>query len=564
MKKYILDSTEFVNEKMVYCELDTFSWYSLGDFFDYCAEKFTGYNNVVSELEKKFGTYFESIYKIAYGDYFSKMKYYGFEDMFEQTKQGDKLILKLDDKHSFVFYPMCDCEHGLNKPRYNSEANTVSNPRYGVLVVYAVDGNNSVKFEKTYNHYPLGNSNFSARNLPKEAKELSDDMYVYVKKWGLDKVYAEKNEGLEKVFADAIAIHEEKENEKRLKREKEERQRNIHNQIVKNGAKMKVLYKENEVHSQKVDEGTVESVCNMRYLFTLNALLSIKDAVENEIHPDTSGMTNLENTGMRKGVYTKRNLPIDHYTLETCYRTHSGEICQHCGKDPIVNVMVIKNPKGEIFHVGNECVSHLVDIPEEEFEENWNAPFKLATNIISKVRNDKSKDIDGKWYVYGDKCYYVSSQKPLSDFELFKTNYLNDKGMYAARSSYIVREKVLKRDFSVREYDADFVKRMLPRYYASAFKVDVNLSDIAEMLHDGKHISFTNFVYDGTKYVLPTSDNQHWRYEYRRFFVKREDLSIGEYSQKFEDIGYELMNAEYKFGNVTVVYEWDTEGVDVD
>lgn len=556
-KKYVLDSSEFINEN-VYCKLKTFRWYSLDRFFKYLASTITGYDESrLAYAKEKHGFSFEYEYEKTYKSEFDVFKFYGIKNEFVETPKGDKFVFALDDTHSFVFYPMCSESRGGNESRLDKETNTVTDPKYGVLVVYAVANGKATKIDGEFNHYYLADNNFSSYNPSKELKSILKVVEHYVKTWGFDRLYAEKNTELKGLEDTVYEKMEERENEKRVAAERDAEEKRIRDAIQKNGAEMTVYFKGKPV-MRKTMRGGLNSVANVRYAFSLNAKLSLEDAVRRDEHPDTTGMTNLDESPRRKAVYTERNLPKDHYELVKCYRTYAGEVCEHCGKDPIVNVMVIKNPKGETFHVGNECVSHLVDIPEEEFEENWNAPFKEAGNMMTKVRNDKNKGIEGTWYTYNGKCFYVIEKKPMFEYALFGDSYDLGDRLYCG-SRYTINEKVLKRDLNYVEKPVSFMKRMLPRWYANSIEIDVNIGDLINMLYDEKHASFTHFTYNGVDYKIPTTDDWHVSYKERPFIIKEVDFAVGEYEQKFEDAGHTFKNTTYRFGNVTIEYKWNTD-----
>lgn len=564
MKRYVLGSADFLNE-MVYCKLKTFNWYSLDKFFKYCVNMLTGYIWIVKENEKdrERPFYFEQHYREVYGKYFDMFEFYGIKHEFVKTDKGDKFVFSLDDKHSFVFYPMCD--EKKNSSRLNSETNTVSDPRYGVLVAYAVDNGKATKLDWSCNHYDFADNNFKAypskeisyNKVQVEAGKIASIMEDYVKSWGLDKFYEKKNEELVELIDDTYNKLIEKWEKARIEREERERKDKIRREVIRKGAIMTVYFRGEEVAAM---EGTnsINSINNIRYAFSMNAKYTLQYERDNKIHPDTSGMNNLDDSTPYVSRYTEHNLPKDHYDLIECYRTHAGESCEHCGKTPIVNIMVIRNPKGEIFHVGNECVSHLVDLPLEEFEEEWNAPFREASNMIAKVRNDKKKSIDGTWYKYGNKCYYVIENKDMFDYQLFNGCYLRERrGVFC--SSVHPTDKVLKRDISYIEKGAGFTKRMFPRWYSGAIETQINIKDLIDMLYDGRHIDFRNFTYDGVEYKIPTSDDMRIHRDVRPHILSDKDFSVGLYSQKFEDVGYDLKNATYTFGDLTIEYKWVIE-----
>ena len=558
MGEYVLNSSEFLNED-VYCKLKTYRWYSLDKMLKYCVEKITGYRKALTEYNQKNNFFsFDVEYAKENGEKFDVFGFYGIKSEFVETDRGDKFVLGLDDSHGFVFYPMCKESVGGNKSRLDAVTNTVTDPRYGYLVMYAYAGGKSVKIDREFSHYYLSDSNFTANTKSKDLDRILSEMEKYVELWGFASRYREMSSDVVDLFENTRKNAEARHAEEKAAMEKEIYREDVRKRLLYDGADMTISYKGNVVSKKKSKGGSYLSIANVRLAFSLNAKFAMEYARENGIHPDTTGMTNLENSVRRNAVYTERNLPKDHYELVDCYRTHAGEVCEHCGKDPIVNVMVIRNPKGEIFHVGNECVSHLVDIPQEEFEDEWNAPFKEAVNMMAKVRNDKNKGVEGIWYTYKDKCFYVIENKPMFDYELFGSRYVLDDFLNTT-VYYSVSENAKKKDLSYKVKDVGFMKHMLPRWYAGSIEVGVNVGDLIEMLYNGKQISFGNFTYDGVKYKIPTTDNFRISYKDRLFIVAEKDFSVGEYSQKFEDAWYGLKNVTYRFGDVEIEYKWNTD-----
>lgn len=561
MKLYRFD--EFVNE-MVYCKLNNSKWY----YFEKCiydyVEKLTGFykvlnRNDVSKYDWSDTKNFGLMYRKKFGKDFDLLELYGMKYELVKSDKGDKFVFSFDDKHSIQFYPMCDENKPVNAANYNDTTKLVTNPRYNVLVVYAVDNGVGKKLDTELNNYYLSDT-CKYRNV--EYLKLYKILDEYVDKWKIKNEIDKKNNELDvligelKVFMEETNARIKKENEEREEKrrlEEEERKRveNERREQRLDGVDVVVTYKGKTVFSNNYVGSSISplSMNNIRYLLATNFKLAIEDALSRNEHPDISGMTNLENPTAKKPVYTPRNLPKDHYELVDYYRTYGGEMCEHCGKYPIVNVMVIKNPNNKVFHVGNECVSHLVDIPEEEFEEEWNAPFKIAGNIMNKIRSDKSKNFEERWYVYGDMCYYISSANPLLDCPFFDTSYFTERGWITPKPY-----KLMKRDFSIRDAKVSFMKRMLPRYYKNAIVVDFNIKDMYDLMFDASALknNFGSFTYNGVDYEIPETII---RYKLSGF-VERKDYEIGEYSQKYTDLGMGDYNMVYTFGDTTLSYKW--------
>lgn len=561
MKLYKFD--EFVNE-MVYCKIINARWYHFDNFIRDYVLKLTNFNAVLkrngvkrSAIDKMEN--FDLMYENKFGKEFDLLEFYGMTYELVQSDKGDKFVFNLDDKHSIQFYPMCDETKPVNAANYNDSTKLVTNPKYNILVVYAVDNGVAKKLDTTLNNYYLSNT---CTYSSKEYMKLYDILDEYVAKWKIKNDIDRKNSELDviigemKVFMEENVARENREREERLekKRLEKEAEANAKEERVKqknDGIDVVVTHKGNVVFNGNFPIYRVNqfSINNIRYLLATRFKLSIEDAISKDVHPDTSDMTNLENTTKGEPVYTPRNLPKDHYDLVDYYRTYGSEMCEHCGKYPIVNVMVIKNPKGEVFHVGNECVSHLVDIPEEEFEEEWNAPFKLANGIMNKIRTDKNKNFDGRWYIYGDMCYYISSANPLLDCPFFDTSYLNENG-FGTPESY----KLMKRDFYIKMVKVSFMKRMLPRYYKNATVVDFNIFDMYNIMTNPTYVKngYWAFHYNGEIYHIPKMQNIRNPLGY----IERKDYEFGEYSQKCTNLGMGDYNMEYTFGDTTISYKW--------
>lgn len=552
MKKYVLCSEEFINEN-VYCKLDTFRWYSLDKFFHYCLKRITKYDAVLEKYNNRDFDFDYAYYKQNKED-FDYFGFYGVKTDFIQTERGDKFVFELDKNHSFVFYPMCDETADANAARYNAETKLVLDPKYSVLSVYAVSNGKAVKLPKEYNHYFLADYVLSKSSNTKEADELVKGISDFVNRWGLASVYAERTSEFEDVVTATLEADKQRKEEERIRYEKRLEDDRKREEMRNAGVTMSVTYKGNEIYTHQISDINT-SIANIKYAFMMNAKYSMENSVSAGVHPDTSDMENLKGCKPYKPVYTPRNLPKDHYELIDYYRTHAGESCQHCDKTPIVNVMVIENSKKEVFHVGNECVRHLVDIPEEEFEEEWNAPFKEASNVMAKIRSDKEKNFEWKWYTYKDKSYYVFSKKSMFDYDIFGENYMSNGRFYYLPEDIRATDKVLKRELGYKTKNVYFMKKMLPIYYANSIEVDINVGDLIDIVYNGKNVNFSNFTYDDVNYKIPIEYEKIGRkYTY---VIKKKDFAIGDYSQKFEDAGYGLLNATYKFGDLTIEYRWN-------
>lgn len=563
MKLYKFD--EFVNE-MVYCKLKNARWYYFGKIINKYVEELTDFYKVLNRNDVNKYDYsdvrdFSKMYREKFKKEFDLLELYGMKYELVQSDKGDKFVFSFDDKHSIHFYPMCDETKPQNASNYNDTTKLVTNPRYDMLVVYAVDNGKATKIDTTLNNFYLADT-CTYRNA--EYLKLYKILDEYVDKWKIKNDIDKKNEEIdvligemkvfmkEKIERDRKEYEEQKEQE-RLKKEEAERLDKERREQRGDGVDVLVTYKGNTILSNNYAGSYVRplSMDNIKYLLATYFRCNIEDALSKDEHPDVSDMTNLDDTSKQKPVYTPRNLPKDHYELVEYYRTYAYEMCEHCGKFPIVNIMVIKNPKGEIFHVGNECVSHLVDIPEEEFEKEWNVPFKLASGIMNKVRSDKNKNFEKRWYVYGDMCYYLSSANPLLDCPFFDTSYFTEKSFYTPKPY-----KLMKRDFSLKEVRVPFMKRMLPRYYENAVMIDFNIKDMYDMMLNADYVKYGygSFNYDGIDYRIPERLSHGRRIG--NGVVEGEDYEQGLYSQKYTDLGMGDYNMEYKFGDVTISYKW--------
>jgi hypothetical protein len=265
-------------------------------------------------------------------------------------------------------------------------------------------------------------------------------------------------------------------------------------------------YVSSSLHSLNDDFLQHADTDTFRKVFAFAMKGDINEALANDIHPSTAGMVNMQNISVNNTRYIARNLPKDDYELIDTYRNTGGETCEHCGKEHIVNVMVIRNPKGEIFHVGNECVYRLVDIPKEEFDA-WNQPFTDAFNAINLYNKNKKNGIYQYWFIYGDNAYFMYCDRPFEEYD-----FLNTDKVYEHRNKDAIKGK-----FKIKEYagihnitggedinytGAEFLKRMLPVYYKKAVVINHNIMDIVDTVTKSKTENGDIVTYDGFRYDI--------------------------------------------------------------
>lgn len=381
---------------------------------------------------------------------------------FASTPKGDKFIVKLDSEHEFHFYP---CQEPY-RPDYKGVMTRISEKDvYYVVYAKSPSGTKKMEFNEkiTLKGLEYDNAQFEA---------VSQKIREECQRWGIWERYVEYRKRFSE-YVDAC---------KKISKTIADRKREYVEVInrYKNGMFYMDVYFDDKLTGRikrdvsgygikntalPMPVGNVELTEAFRKTPICGKIL---DVLENGTHPSTEGMTNLDKA--YKPVYTERKLPKDRYKLVTCYRSFTdSEECAHCGKHPIVDVMIIQNPKGEKFHVGNECVRHLVDIPEEEFEEQWNKPFATVSQFMAKVRNDKAKDKYQYWFCITDengrelKLEYISLPMQMTDYNRLNPNKLGF-------------EKVLKRDVSVREFEIGFAKKMLPREYAKSIVANFDVA----------------------------------------------------------------------------------------
>lgn len=505
----ILSSQEFINEWMTtaakvgdvrFCKLTDMKFCSLRKFFvgyfkkiaDVDGKLYDGWNSYGFDTyhKKHFGEW-EPLYKVCGGDY-----------EFVSTDKGDKYVLSFDDRHKIDVYPVIE---GKDKPADY----IATNPSFPYLMFVIYDGNNKVRLERLAKMFDINDYNYgpNKRHAPLMKEEDIYKMFdQYTVNWNIDGKCRATLARCEKL----VNEYKEYENDIEAKRRYSANKRIFSLNIVysRNGQVLAEEAKDVKtcIYDLRHDGSKHIDTEMLRKLFAFKMRGDVEDAIAANIRPDMSGMTNKDNVIVNHSRYTARNLPKDKYELIDEYRNPDGEVCEHCGKEHIVNVMVIENPKGEVFYVGKECVKNLVDIPEEEFNE-WNQPFVDAINAVGAWNNDKKAGFEQHWFIYGDNAYYVSYDRPLDEYDFLCT----DK-TYIHASKEPVKGKFKCKEYtgvhnitggeSVNFTGTEFAKKMLPVYYRKAIVIDHNIKDIVDAVTKSKSADWTKFMYDGTEYDI--------------------------------------------------------------
>lgn len=86
-----------------------------------------------------------------------------------------------------------------------------------------------------------------------------------------------------------------------------------------------------------------------------------------------------------KKTFIKRSLPVDNYTIVETYSLAKEDyiICENCGK-VIHNIAIVKDSKGNVFHVGLDCAATLSGINDFDIAY-WSNGFNMAKNIRAKL-----------------------------------------------------------------------------------------------------------------------------------------------------------------------------------
>lgn len=508
MKHIVLDSERFINEwltKVVkisdvrFCKLTDMKYCSLEKFFNGYFRRLSG---MPDEFFRTFdGSGFESYYNEKFGGYKSSVSLCGASYEFISTDKGDKYVFKFDDTHRIEVYPVVDGEG--KAPDYIE-----TNPKYPYLMFVIYDGNNRTRLENIGKLFDLNDWNYgNGKYKPlMSVSEIYDMFDAYTKNWSLrNKYHSELSK-----YTDIISQYENHIDSEERKRRYiyTERKLNMTLAYTHNG---KVIDEEHSVKKEalaRVAYGTHITEEMLRKLFAFKMKGDFDDTVSADIHPDTSDMPDRSNVVVNNSKYTARELPKDIYELIDVYRNPSGETCEHCGKKHIVNIMVIENPKGEVFHVGNECVWKLVGIPEEEFDQ-WNQPFVDALNAVTRYNKDGKEGYDRHWFIYGDKCYYLSSEKPLDEYDFlcteqdFKYNHFTKKSTRGALKfkEYDGVHNITGGE-SIDYTGVEFMKRLLPVYYKKAIVAHHNIKDIVNIVTKDRNSDWRKFSYDGEEYDI--------------------------------------------------------------
>lgn len=502
----VLSAEEFINENINavrnlndirFCKITDMKFCSLAVLFNEYFQRLAGVSNT---LQKHWTEYsFKVHYYHKFGEWKPLSELCGCSYEFVSTDKGDKYVLTYDTGKEIWVYPVVEAG---DKPKDYIDVN----PNFPYLMFAVKTGSNVARLPRLGKMFDFNDYNFkrtTSRPPMLKPSELFDMLDEYTAKWGIES----KNKGTlaecEKIMAEYL--YED------MKREYTGRYRDFTQNIRYYHKSNLVLELKDNVRSTLSTISTCADTLGdaaelYRKLFAFAMRYDIEDAIADDIHPSTAGMVGTKNIRVNNTSYIARNLPKDDYELIDTYRNTSGETCEHCGKEHIVNVMVIENPKGEVFHVGNECVNRLVGIPEEEFDE-WNKPFTDAFNTINLYNKNKKSGMYQYWFIYGDNAYFVYCDRPFEQYD-----FLNTDKKYDHENKEPVKTKLKCKEYtgihnitggeSINYTGAEFLKRMLPAYYRQAIVINHNILDIVDAVTKSKTENWKYITYDGFKYII--------------------------------------------------------------
>jgi len=530
----ILSSEEFISESISvannvgdirFCKLTEMKFCSLELLFrDY----FKRLANIDDKLLNDWNSVmFENYYNDKVGDWKSLPEVCGCSYEFVSTDKGDKYVFTYDTGKEIWVYPVVEAN---GKPKDYIEVN----PSFPYLMFAVKTGSNVARLHRLGKMFDLNDYNYGrATSRPPLLKpsELFAMLDEHTANWGVEGrlrgTVAECRKIVSDYWTDTTKseyIHRQRHFTKTI--------RYYHNSELALEVESEAygtLYNISRYASRLGDNTEI-----YRKLFAFAMKYDIEDALAADIHPSTVGMVNKKNIRVNNTRYIARNLPKDDYELIDTYRNKHGEVCEHCGKEHIVNIMVIENPQGEVFHVGNECVWRLVNIPEEEFDE-WNQPFTDAYNAINLYNKNEKNGIHQYWFIYGDNAYFVYCDRPFDQYDFLNTDKAYDHE----------RKEPVKTKFKCKEYTGvhnitggesinytgvEFLKRMLPVYYKQAVVIDHNIMDIVDTVTKSKTENWKYITYDGFKYDIGIFDRLEIvpdKYEFGKEYTYNEgDLKV--------------------------------------
>lgn len=544
----IYNSEEFINE--MYLKIDTSK-----DLFKECVESLCMYVTGFAFIKKKLKLEPANDTNIEDGK-INIFDYYGITYETINSDKGGKVVVKFDSNHSIHLYPISEKEDEDDVLKYST---------YGKrLDVYAVAFGKSEKICESLNLLevlePNRRSNWGKSTIFDERNKLNKKVKEYVSNWGLTKKYNELNEKLEKDSVERLERLEKESEERNIEiRKSQERYKRKQERVAK-GAILEFYKDDNlfapmanyqfydytksgyELYSSKSkNKNNTVSILSlsvlMRQLLKEYCANELRECLNNPTKPDENIITDFIQE-YKRYKYTPRKLKEDNYKLVDYFKNYNKDIpCQHCGKNNIVNIMVIEAPDKNKYLVGNECVYHLVKLSWDEFEEKWNFPFNQASKMTDKMKEDKKRGFVRNWFITKDKngeerFVYVATPDELLNNDWFVQPIVQRASNY----------KFLKRDFRVVDFSEGFMRRMLPREYVESIYTNVDIKYLMNCIYPQE--SYTKFSFGGVEYNLDEIKFSN------KVPCENDNMKIGEFSISIKDDDG-LPNIEIKFRNYT-------------
>lgn len=546
----IYNSEEFINE--MYLKIDQSK-----DLFKECVESLCMYVTGFAFIKKKLKLEPSNDTDVENGK-INIFDYYGITYETINSDKGGKVVVKFDNSHSIHLYPTTEKEDDNNTLKFLNYDQR--------LDVYAVASGKTEKICNSLDLYdvlePNRRTNWGKSTMFDERNKLNKKVKEYVSSWGLTKKYNELNNKLENDSVERLERldRESKERDIEIKKSQERYRRNqertksgIVLEFYKDGNLFEPMANYNssfydytkssfDLYSLKrKDKNQEKSELSlsvlMRQLLKEYCANELKECLNNPVKPDKNIITDFIQT-YKKYKYTPRKLKEDNYKLVDYFKNYKKDIpCQHCGKNNIVNIMVIEAPDKNKYLVGNECVFHLVKLSWDEFEEKWNFPFTQAAKMTDKMKEDKKRGFASNWFITKDthgveRFVYVATPEELLDNDWFTQPIVRRPPNY----------KFLKRNFRVVDFSEGFMKRMLPREYVESIHTNVDIKYLMNCIYPQE--SYTKFSFGGVEYNL--NDKTF----YDKVTSKDNNITAGEFKISVKDDDG-LPNIEIKFRNYT-------------
>lgn len=546
----IYNSEEFINE--MYLKIDQSK-----DLFKECVESLCMYVTGFAFIKKKLKLEHANDTDVENGK-INIFDYYGITYETINSDKGGKVVVKFDNSHSIHLYPTTEKEDDNNTLKFLNYDQR--------LDVYAVASGKTEKICNSLDLYdvlePNRRTNWGKSTMFDERNKLNKKVKEYVSSWGLTKKYNELNNKLENDSVERLERldRESKERDIEIKKSQERYKRN--QERTKSGIVLE-FYKDGNLFApmanynssfydytkssfdlyslKRKDKNQEKSELSlsvlMRQLLKEYCANELKECLNNPVKPDKNIITDFIQT-YKKYKYTPRKLKEDNYKLVDYFKNYKKDIpCQHCGKNNIVNIMVIEAPDKNKYLVGNECVFHLVKLSWDEFEEKWNFPFTQASKMTDKMKEDQKRGFASNWFITKDthgveRFVYVATPEELLDNDWFTQSIVRRPPNY----------KFLKRNFRVVDFSEGFMKRMLPREYVESIHTNVDIKYLMNCIYPQE--SYTKFSFGGVEYNL-SGDTF-----YDKVPSKNNNMNVGEFSISVKDDDG-LPNIEIKFRNYT-------------